>query len=192
LPIPASAGVLLTPCREHHGGSFVEESWPGAEAADVVARKARAAESFHRALSGLPCCRLRRGSAFPPVGLGVLIGFSNPQHLGLHVLHGRYVFCVCHYCREPPALTLACGESYSRPPIAISGRSVGVWCISAVPPAALAAKSLEPVISLDTLHKPQIPNSEQLRHYCQAKLIERHVCRLKEFRRVVTRYDEPR
>ena len=54
--------------------------------------------------------------------------------------------------------------------------------------AALADKGIEPVIPSIRRRKPLIPYD--VRAYRQRNLIERMFCRLKDFRRIATRYDK--
>lgn len=54
--------------------------------------------------------------------------------------------------------------------------------------AALAARGVEPVIPSIRRRKPLIPYDAAA--YRQRNLIERMFCRLKDFRRVATRYDK--
>ncbi|HEV2269069.1 MAG TPA: transposase, partial [Steroidobacteraceae bacterium] len=54
--------------------------------------------------------------------------------------------------------------------------------------AVLAAKAVEPIIPSIRRRKPLIPYDAAA--YRQRNLIERMFCRLKEFRRVATRYDK--
>ncbi len=54
--------------------------------------------------------------------------------------------------------------------------------------ALLADKSIEPVIPSIRRRKPLIPYD--VRAYRERNLIERMFCRLKDFRRIATRYDK--
>ena len=54
--------------------------------------------------------------------------------------------------------------------------------------ALLADKSIEPVIPSIRRRKPLIPYD--MRAYRERNLIERMFCRLKDFRRIATRYDK--
>ena len=54
--------------------------------------------------------------------------------------------------------------------------------------AVLADKAIEPVIPSIRRRKPLIPYDAEA--YRQRNLIERMFCRLKDFRRVATRYDK--
>jgi len=54
--------------------------------------------------------------------------------------------------------------------------------------ALLAEKGIEPVIPSIRRRKPLIPYDQ--RAYRQRNLIERMFCRLKDFRRIATRYDK--
>lgn len=54
--------------------------------------------------------------------------------------------------------------------------------------ALLAEKAIEPVIPSIRRRKPLIPYD--VRAYRERNLIERMFCRLKDFRRVATRYDK--
>jgi transposase len=54
--------------------------------------------------------------------------------------------------------------------------------------ALLAQNGIEPVIPSIRRRKPLIPYDE--RAYRQRNLIERMFCRLKDFRRIATRYDK--
>lgn len=54
--------------------------------------------------------------------------------------------------------------------------------------ALLAANGIEPIIPSIRRRKPLIPYD--VRAYRQRNLIERMFCRLKDFRRIATRYDK--
>jgi transposase len=54
--------------------------------------------------------------------------------------------------------------------------------------ALLAGRNIEPVIPSIRRRKPLIPYDAQA--YRQRNLIERMFCRLKDFRRIATRYDK--
>ena len=54
--------------------------------------------------------------------------------------------------------------------------------------ALLASRSIEPVIPSIRRRKPLIPYDVQA--YRERNLIERMFCRLKDFRRIATRYDK--